>query len=96
MKDYEAIFILKPDTDENLAKAISIINSVITKHNGKVIKEENWGKKPIAYAIKKEKEGFYYKVNFASEPAYIKDIESAYKLNTAVLRVMIIKRESQQ
>ena len=46
----------------------------------------------MAYAVKKSKEGYYYKLDFDIEPTQIAKIESMYKLNTEILRTMITRK----
>ena len=93
MKSYQALFILKPSSEESVKKSISSIQEAITKNNGKVLKEENWGKKEIAYPIKKHKEAVYYKVDFSIEPSLVSKIDKAYRLNSSILRTLIFKEE---
>lgn len=92
MKNYEAIFILKPDLKEGADGLITSITGAIKDNNGKILKEENWGKRSIAYSIKSQKEGIYYKINFSIEPSSIDKLDKTYKLNTGILRTLIIKR----
>lgn len=93
MKNYEAIFIIKPDLkDEDVKGVLKAIGESITKNGGAIKKEENWGKRPLAFSIKKYKEGYYYKADFSSPPEGISKLEEAYKLNADILRLMITKR----
>lgn len=93
MKDYEAIFITKAAlADEDSKKLLSQIESEITKLEGKVENVEKWGKKRIAYPIKKNKEGIYYKLDFKMEPAMALALSKVYKLNEEILRVTIIRK----
>jgi len=95
VKEYEAIFIVRPDLEEkDLDKSISGINSMIAKEGGKVIKEEKWGKKFLAYPIRKYREGVYHKVDFDAEPDKISTLKREYSLNLDVLRTMIVRREA--
>lgn len=94
MNDYEAIFIIKPDLKEEEVKDVfKVIGDAVTKNGGSVKKEENWGKKPLAYPVKKFKEGYYYKLDFAAPSEAISKLESAYKLSgETILRTMITRR----
>lgn len=93
MSTYEGIFIVKPELKEEDAKGVfKAINDSITKTGGSVKKEEVWGKRQLAYPIKKAREGYYYKLDFDLEPAGIAKIETAYKLNDNILRTMITKK----
>lgn len=91
--NYEGVFIVKPDLTEEDAKGVfKAIGDSITKNSGSVKKDEVWGKRPLAYAVKKYKEGYYYKVDFTSPPGAISKFEAACKLNAAILRAMITRR----
>jgi small subunit ribosomal protein S6 len=93
MKNYEGLFIIKPELKEEDTKlVIKAISDAITKGGGAITKEENWGKKQLAYRVKKSKDGYYYKVDFDLDPAQVGKIEIAYKLNTDILRTMITRK----
>jgi small subunit ribosomal protein S6 len=92
MKNYEALFILKPQADESIEKIASSITDTVKKNKGEIIKSENWGRKPLSFTIKKQKEGVYYKLDFSIDPSMIDKIEGIYKLNQDILRVQVIKR----
>ena len=64
----------------------------ITKNSGNVKKEESWGKRQLAYPVKKFKEAYYYKVDFSAPSDTIQKLEAACKLNAGILRTMITKR----
>jgi len=93
MKNYEALFVLKAEKDEEVAKTVTSITDVIAKNKGKIIKEDKWGKRPIAYRLKKQREGVYYKLNFSAAPSTIRNMEGAYKLNPSILRTMVVQRD---
>lgn len=94
VSDYEAIFIIKPDLkEEDLKIAFKSIVDSITKNGGNIKKEESWGKRQLAYPVKKFKEAHYYRVDFSAPPAAIVKLEAAYKLSDeTILRIMITKR----
>jgi len=95
MGNYEVLFVLKTDTDEAVGKTIASIQDIVKKFEGNILNEDNWGKRNIAYKIKKEKDGVYYKLLFASDPANISKVEGACKLETNILRMMVIRREAE-
>ncbi|MBL7158019.1 MAG: 30S ribosomal protein S6 [Candidatus Omnitrophica bacterium] len=92
MKEYEVLFIVDSDKEEQEKNAISAIHAMIEKENGRVIKEESWGKKTLVYPIRKRKDGAYYKINFSLDPAKLDTLNKSYKLNQDILRVMIVKK----
>ncbi len=94
MNTYEGLFIIKPDLKEDdIKNTCKAVQDAITKGGGSIKKEENWGKRPLAYIVKKYKEGYYYKLDFDLAPASVTKIEAVYKLNSDILRVMVTKKE---
>lgn len=93
MNNYEGIFIIKPTlTEEVNKKVVSYIEGEISKNNGKIENPENWGRKNLAYSVKKNREGIYYKIDFKIEPAKISELKKTYRLNEDILRVMIVRK----
>ncbi len=91
MKAYEALFIFKPDLKkEGLSKVSSQVQEAIGKHKGSIEKKDEWGKKSLAYTIKKYKEGFYYLIDFHIDPEAITKLKRAFILNESILRTLII------
>ncbi|MFC1590376.1 30S ribosomal protein S6 [Candidatus Omnitrophota bacterium] len=91
--NYEGLFIVRPDLGEEDVKAVfkEIVNSV-TANKGSITKEEEWGKRALAFPVEKCSEGFYYKVNFEAPAGCITKLNGTYKLNSRILRVMITRR----
>ena len=94
MNNYDGLFIIKPDLkEEDVKNVFKMIGESITKNGGSIKKEEAWGKRQLAYAVKKCKEGYYYKVDFAAPASAISKMEEAYKLSLdVILRTMITRR----
>ena len=93
MNNYEGLFIIKPELkEEDTKNVIKSISDAITKGGGAIKKEENWGKKQLAYPVKKSKEGYYYKVDFDLDATQVSKIETTYKLNNDILRTMITRK----
>jgi len=91
--NYEGLFIIKPDIKEEDIKGVfKGISDHVTKLGGSVKKEDIWGKKQLAYPVKKCKEGYYYKLDFTAPTAAIAKLEEAYRLNSDILRTMITRR----
>lgn len=95
MNSYEAVFILRDNLDkEGQEKVIEDIKGVITKNKGEVEQLQAWGKRKFTFLIKKQSEGLYYLVLFKLVPAAVKKVESIFKLNDSILRVLIIARDA--
>lgn len=82
--------ILKAQLPENVRMGIeSKILETLEAGDGKVEKVDAWGKKHLAYKIKKHNEGYYIVYQFRNSPDTIKEIERSLKLNKDVLRYLI-------
>ncbi|MCM8765539.1 MAG: 30S ribosomal protein S6 [Candidatus Omnitrophica bacterium] len=95
MRNYEALILVNPElNEENLEKEIKQLSQPILHNEGRVISFEKWRKRPLAYKIKKFKEGVYLLVKFSANPLAIKEIEKSWKLDENVLRTMIVVKEN--
>jgi len=91
MKNYEAMFIVRPDLAEDERKTLlSQMGEAVTKNNGSVTQTSVWAeRRKLSFPIKKHHEGTYYLVNFTVSPDAIAKLTHAYKLNENILRVLI-------
>lgn len=80
--------------DEERQAALERVKGYITRFGGNVTDVDEWGKKKLAYEIKKEKEGFYYFIHFESEPACPGEVESNVRLMEQVLRFLCIRQDA--
>ena len=93
MENYEGLFIIKPEIKEEEVKNVyKVISDSVAKHGGSIKKEDIWGKRQLAYPVKKSKEGYYYKLDFTAPTAAIVKVEEACRLNDDILRTMITRR----
>jgi small subunit ribosomal protein S6 len=89
---YESIFIIKPTlSDEETEKVIQKMQEIITTGGGEIINVENWGKKKLAYEIKKHKRGHYVLLHLKAEGPLVKELERNYRLNDAVIKFITVK-----
>lgn len=96
MNKYELMFIVKT-TMENEA-AVSLANSykkVITDENGQVTNFKDMGQRKLAYAIKKQINGFYYVINFNATSETITELDRRLGLDENILRHMIIRLDEE-
>lgn len=84
--------ILVPELSEkDTNNELNEIRSMITTPGGKIVNEDVWGLRDLAYTIKKHDRGFYTVINFELAPEHIKEIEKALTIQPAVIRSLIIK-----
>ncbi len=97
MNVYENIVILNSAlSDEEAEVAITKIKELIAGQGGEVLKVNIWGRKKLAYEIKKQKKGLYVLLFYKIPPASIKKIEEFYKVFDAVLKYIIVKLSTKQ
>jgi small subunit ribosomal protein S6 len=94
MRKYETIFILHPSLDEEAVKAnIEKFKGVIENGGGTVDNVDFWGKRKLAYEIKKINEGFYTLFNFSASPELPKELDRIFRITDSVVRHIIVKEE---
>lgn len=92
MNRYETVFILTPVLSEEQAKeAVGKFKKVIKDTDAKILHEEHWGLRKLAYPIMKKTTGFYQLFEFSASPEAIKEIETAYKRDERILRYLTVK-----
>ena len=96
MHIYESIFIINPNlTDEETAGVIKKMQDVVANQGGEMLKFEDWGKKKLAYEIKKHKRGHYAFFQFKSAPGAVSELERTYKMTDSVIKFMTVKLEKE-
>jgi small subunit ribosomal protein S6 len=96
MPIYESIFIINPNlADEETAGVIKKMQDVVAKLGGEMLKSEDWGKKKLAYEIKKHKRGHYMFFQFKAAPAAVSELERTYKLTDSVIKFLTVKLEKE-
>jgi small subunit ribosomal protein S6 len=96
MPIYESIFIINANlTDEETANVIKKMQDVVAKLGGEMLKFEDWGKKKLAYEVKKQKRGHYAFFQFKGTPAAIAELERTYKLTDSVIKFLSVKLEKE-
>ena len=94
---YESIFILRPSlTDEDVQKTLEKVKSTVEKAEGTIDRLENWGKKKLAYEVKREKKGVYIQLHFHGSGTAVSELERLFRLEDAVMKFLTVKLEAQQ
>ncbi len=77
--------------DEQIKSIVSHIKEIILNSDGKIIDIEDWGRKRLAYVVKKSKIGYYVIFRFNALPNVNSKLERFYKLDENILRYLTIK-----
>ena len=90
MRKYEIIFIAHPDLDEeNLNNVVEKVKGWIADDKGEVVSVDNWGKKRLAYRIRKQREGQYVLITANMEPASVRNVSQNMRYVESIMRSMI-------
>ena len=92
MRSYESVLILKPDIDEPRADgALEKIGEFIKSNGGACLKIEKWGKKRLAYRIRKNRFGIYLNIYHTLDSAKVAALESKYRLFDLIIKFMVLR-----
>jgi small subunit ribosomal protein S6 len=92
MRQYELMVILDPETEERtVGTTLDKFLKVITTDGGTVDNVDIWGRRRLAYEIKKRPEGIYAVVNFTCEPATAKELDRQLGLSETILRTKLFR-----
>ncbi len=95
MRDYELVVVLSPSLgDEGFPASIERISGVIQGNGGEIKNVDQWGRRRLAYPIKRNLEGYYAVTKFAAEPTAIRPLENNLDLAEDVLRHLVIKLDN--
>jgi len=97
MSQYEVIFILSPQLSEEDADAATLsLQKVVEKKGGVLAKVEKWGRRALAYSIKKHKEGYYVLFVIEGSGEAITELERKFKQTDEVLRYLTVRTDLEQ
>jgi small subunit ribosomal protein S6 len=92
MRKYETIFILDPDLEEEQTQsAIEKAKGIITQNSGEILKVEDWGKRKLAYQVKKKTKGHYILIHFMGSPALVSELERNFRVMDAVIKFQSVR-----
>lgn len=95
MKKYEIMYILKANLEEEARQqVIDGLHSIITSNEGTIDNVDEWGIKDLAYEIENETKGYYMVVTVSANNLGVSEFDRLARINTNVVRHMIIKLEA--
>ena len=96
MRHYEIVMLVHPDQSEQVPAMLERYKGQITAGGGKIHREEDWGRRQLAYQINKLSKAHYVCLNIEVEQAVLAELEYAFKFNDAVLRHMtVVKKKAE-
>ena len=93
MRHYEVVFLVHPDQSEQVPAMIERYRTMIESAKGAIHRLEDWGRRQLAYPLNKVHKAHYVLMNIECELETLRELESAFRFNDAVLRSLVIKRK---
>jgi small subunit ribosomal protein S6 len=89
MREYELVFIVHPDLDENATnEVVERVKGWITEAGGTIEKVDPWGKRKLAYPIRKQNEGQYFLFKTQLTPSFVVELERNLRFIEPVMRFL--------
>ncbi len=93
MRHYEIVFIVHPDQSEQVPAMIERYHGMVTAMNGKVHRQEDWGRRQLAYLINKVHKAHYVLMNIECDQETLDELDHAFKFNDAILRYLTVRMD---
>ena len=95
MRAYEVMVILDPNLEERtIEPSLDKYLNVIRKDGGNVENVDVWGRRHLAYEVKKNAEGIYAVITLQAEPATVKEFDRQINLNESILRTKVLRADA--
>ena len=93
MNQYEVLYVITPELDEEADKVVmDKFAEIITANGGEIEKTDVWGKRRLAYPIDYKTEGFYVLVTFSANPELPRELERNMRNDERLMRYMVTKK----
>lgn len=90
-KEYETIYVLRPDIDADTADKVQArVSEVVAREHGKLVKVEAWGRRRLAYPVAKHRKGVYVYVKYVGLGGLVGELERNLKLQDSVLKYQTV------
>ena len=93
MRHYEIVFLVHPDQSEQVPAMIDRYKTVINDASGNIHRIEDWGRRQLAYPIKKIHKAHYVLMNIECSLETLREIENIFRFNDAIIRSIVLKKD---
>ena len=95
MNQYEVLYVITPELDDEANQAVmGKFAEIITANGGEIEKTDVWGKRRLAYPIDYKTEGFYVLVTFNANPELPRELERNMRNDERLIRYMVTRKEA--
>ncbi len=92
MKRYETIYIVNPNLDaDSLKEVVAKFSDLVKKLKGYIVKINEWGKRKLAYEVKRFDKGYYVVLDFCGLPGIVKELERNLNIDDRILKYLTVK-----
>lgn len=92
LRHYEIVFLVHPDQSEQVPQMVERYRGMIEGDGGHIHRLEDWGRRQLAYPIKKAHKAHYVLMNIECTGAALAELEDAFRFSDAVLRHLVLAR----
>ena len=96
MQEYELTVVIHPDHEANKDKVMEKLRDLVKSTAGVIKKEDEWGKKKLAYPIKKQAFGLYVLFDVELPPAALLKISNTLNITDEVMRYLLVKTDDKE
>jgi len=91
LRTYEALYIITPELDDDGIQTVANeVEKLVTSNGGAIVRSEIWGRRKLAYEVKKFTEGNYVLLRFDAEPVFSAKLEQYFRLSDQIIRYLIV------
>ena len=91
MKEYELTVLIHPDLEADLETPLTKVREIVTSAGGTIVREDNWGKKKLAYPIRREEFGIYVYMDVELPADAPLKVSNTFNITDEVLRYLLVK-----
>jgi small subunit ribosomal protein S6 len=93
LRHYEIVFLVHPDQSEQVPAMMERYRNMIEGANGKIHRQEDWGRRQLAHSIAKVHKAHYLLLNIECDKPTLDELVGAFRFSDAVLRYLVISRD---
>ena len=93
MRHYEIVLLVHPDQSEQVPAMLERYTGIVADKGGKVHRNEDWGRRQLAYSIQKVHKAHYLLLNIECDEETIEELKSTFRFNDAIIRSLVIRRK---
>jgi small subunit ribosomal protein S6 len=91
LREYETVLVLDPTLDDaRVNQELETVSNVISQGGGEILEVQRWGRRRLAYEVRRRREGIYSLIRFRSERAVLEELERRFSLNESLMRHLTV------